>query len=43
MKDLNWEQKNCKLQFGPEKSAILMEQLRSDVEVGYTVYVNMVG
>ena len=42
MKDLNWEQKNYKLQFGPEKSVILMEQLRSDVEVGYTVYVYMV-
>ncbi|KAI8581500.1 hypothetical protein K450DRAFT_231591 [Umbelopsis ramanniana AG] len=33
MKDLNWEQKNCKLQFGPEKSVILMEQLRLDVEL----------
>lgn len=33
MKDLNWEQRDCKLQFGPGKSNILMEQLRADVQV----------
>jgi hypothetical protein len=33
MKDLNWEQRNCKLQFGPEKSSILMQQLDSDIQV----------
>lgn len=33
MKDLNWEQRNCKLEFGPEKSSILMQQLESDVKL----------